>query len=234
MKKLFFPLLLIGMLSQPILAQVKATVKEEIRTNSKGSNPALVMEFPVTTAEKVKDAWSSFVKDYKGKTEYNKKDKEYFTNNAVIKEMSDNTLDICARIDDKAEKGSEISVWFSFGPTYISQKDNPKQFEVANKIMEKFAKKLSADLLEDQLKEEEKLLKKMEDDLKDLAKDEAKRKKDIEEYKETIKKMEENIKKAEEDVKIKIEEQAKKKGEVDTQKKKVTELENSVKNAKGK
>jgi len=210
-------------------AQVKTTLKEEVRANSKGSFPALVLIIPNTTGDKVRDTWESFVKNYKGKTNYSKKDKEVFSDDATIKEMSENTVDIYARIDENAEKGSELTVWFNLGAIYLSQKEFPKQFDVARKILEKFSDKLSADMLEDLLKEEEKALKKLEEDYKDLEKDEEKRKKDIVDYKETIRKMEENIKKAEEDIKTKIEEKSKKKSEIDTQTKKVNDVKTEIK-----
>lgn len=209
-------------------AQVKTTLKEENRSCSKGSQPCLVLNIPNTSADKVRDTWESFIKSYKGKTDYNKKDKEVFTDDALIKEMSENTVDIIARVDE-IEKGSELTVWFNLGVTFLSQKEFSKQFDVARKLLEKFSDKLSADLLEELLKEQEKILKKLEGDYKDLEKDEEKRKKDIVEYKETIRKMEENIKKAEEDVKIKIEEKAKKKTEVEDQTKKVNEVKNDIK-----
>ena len=210
-------------------AQVKTTLKEEVRANSKGSFPALVLIIPNTTGDKVKDTWESFVKNYKGKSNYSKKDKEVFTDDAFIKEMSENTVDIYARIDENAEKGSELTVWFNLGAIYLSQKEFPKQFDVARKILEKFSDKLSADMLEDLLKEEEKALRKLEDDYKDLEKDEERRKKDIIDYKETIRKMEENIKKAEEDIKTKIEEKSKKKTEIDAQNKKVNDVKTEIK-----
>ncbi len=165
MKKLFLPLAILLMLGQTVMAQ-KLTLKEEVRANSKGTFPALVMEFPTTTADKVKDAWESFIKEYKGKTNYSKKEKEFLTNDATIKEMSENTVDIYARVDDKADKGSSITVWFNLGITYLSQKEFPKQFEVASKMMDKFSQRVSSDLLEQLLKEEEKVLKNLESDLK--------------------------------------------------------------------
>jgi hypothetical protein len=231
MKKLFLPLALLLMLGQTVMSQ-KLTLKEEIRANSKGTFPALVMEFPLATADQVKDAWESFIKDYKGKTNFSKKEKEFFTDDATIKEMSENSVDVYAQIDDKAEKGSAIVVWINLGITYLSQKEFPKQFEVASKMMDKFSQRVSSDMLEQKLKEEEKVLKTLESDLKDLEKEEAKRKSDIEDYKATIKKMEENIKKTEEEIKLKAEDQGKKKAEIETQKKKVAEIENDIKKSK--
>jgi len=228
MKQFFLSAIIFMFFLSVASAQVKTTLKEENRSCSKGSQPCLVLNIPNTSADKVRDTWESFIKSYKGKTDYNRKDKEVFTDDALIKEMSENTVDIIARVDE-TEKGSELTVWFNLGVTFLSQKEFSKQFDIARKLLEKFSDKLSADLLEELLKEQEKILKKLEGDYKDLERDEEKRKKDIVDYKETIRKMEENIKKAEEDIKIKIEEKAKKKAEVDEQTKKFNEVKNDIK-----
>ena len=229
MKKLILPLmLLLGMTSNAVLAQVEATMKEEMRAMSEGNFNCIVMAFPATSADKVGDVWDKFIKDYKGKTKYDRKMKEYFTDNATIKGMSDNTVDVYAKVEDRGEAGSEIAIWYNLGVTYLSKKDFPTQFAVAEEMLNKFTKRLNAALLEELLKAEEKALKGMEGDLKDLVKEEEKRKKDIEDYKETIKKMEESIKKAEEDVKAKLEEQGGKKKEIDDQTKKITELKQKI------
>jgi len=229
MKKLILPLiLLIGMTSNAVLAQVEATMKEEMRAMSEGNFNCVVMSFPATSADKVGDIWEKFIKDYKGKTKYDRRVKEYFTDNATIKGMSDNTVDVYAKVEERGEAGSEIAVWYNLGVSYLAKKDFPAQFDVAQQMLDKFTKKLSADLLEELLKEEEKTLKGMQGDLKDLVKDEEKRKKDIEDYKETIQKMEENIKSAEEDIKVKLEEQGGKKKEIDDQTKKIDELKQKI------
>jgi hypothetical protein len=231
MKKLF-SLAAILLLSSAIFAQVKTTLKEENRSNSNGNFNALVLEIPLTTADKVKDNWESFIKAYKGKTSYSKKDKEIFTDNALIKDMSENTVDIYAKVEDKGDKGSELVVWFNLGVNYLSQKEFPKQFEVAKKMLDKFTETLSANMLEELLKEEEKNLKKLEGEMKDLEKEESKKNKDIADYKDTIKKMEENIKNAESDLKKNAEDKGKKKSEIEEQGKKVEQIKKDIKKSK--
>lgn len=229
MKKLTLPLLLLTMmLSNAIMAQINSKMKEENRAMSQGSFNCIVIELPATSADKVGDVWEKFIKDYKGKTKYDRKAKEYFTDDATVKGMSENTVDIYAKVEDRGDAGSEIAIWYNLGVTYLSQKEFGAQFEVAQKMLEKFTKRLSADLLEDLLKAEEKILKDMNGNLSDLVKEEEKRKKDIEDYQNTIKKMEESIKKAEEDIKAKLEEQGAKKKEIDEQNKKIDELKKKI------
>lgn len=233
MKHLCLPFLfLLGLFSNTTTAQVKSVLKEEVRAMSEGSFNAIVLELPATSADKVEDAWKSFMKKYKGKTKYSKKNKEFFTDDTEIKGMSENSIDVYAKVEDRGDAGSELVVWFNLGVTYLSQKEFADRFQVAEKMLDKFTQKLSADMLEDILKEEEKLLKDMEKDLKDLEKDQKKNEKDIEDAKETIKKMEENIKESEKEIKEGIEKQGEKKKEIDDQSKKVKELEQKIKQMK--
>ncbi|WBM75879.1 hypothetical protein [Saprospira grandis] len=230
MKQISFILLLFFAFAFQAQAQVKATLKEEVRTMSEGAHNALVVDLPNCSADKVGDIWKTFVKkNYKGKVKYKKKDKLYISDDATVKDMSENTVDIYAMVQDKGEEGAEIVIWFNLGVSYLSQKEFPNQFQVAEEVVNKFTKKLSADLLEDLLKAEEKTLKELEKDMKELEKDEKKLTKDIEDYKETIKKMEENIKQAEEDIKKSKEDQGTKKKEVDDQTQVVEELKQKIK-----
>jgi hypothetical protein len=121
MKRLFLPFLfLLGMFSNTASAQVKSAIKEEVRAMSEGSFNAIVLELPATSADKVEDAWKSFMKKYKGKTKYSKKNKEFFTDDTEIKGMSDNTIDVYAKVEDRGDAGSELVVWFNLGVTYLS------------------------------------------------------------------------------------------------------------------
>lgn len=199
-------------------AQIETPITEETKSNSKGSFNALVMELPGTSTKEVNKTWSKYMKQFKGKTKYDRKLNEYMTDDATIKDMSDNTVDVIAKIDASGE-GSVISVWFNLGVSYLSSNDHPERYPSAEKIVKGFANLVSSDMIEAELKDAEKRLKELEDLLKKQEKEEAQRKKDIESYKATIVKMEESIKTAEGDIeqsgkdqensKISIEEQQK-------------------------
>jgi len=181
--------------------QIESNVKEETKANSKSSANALVMELPGTTDKAVKKAWGKFIKKYKGKTKYDRKINEYQSDDATIKDMSDNTVDIFAKVEPMGTDGTVITVWFNLGATYLSSKDYPERYPAAEKILKDFANSVSADMIEEELDAAKKLLKELEDQLKKLEKDMASRIKDIETYKATIAKMEENINTAEGDIK---------------------------------
>ncbi len=235
MKHFILPLIfLFGIGFSSISAQIKFSLKEENRAMSAGSQNALVIELPNSSAKEVGNAWKDFIKKYKGKTKYDKRAKEYFTDNTIIKGVSDenNTIDVYAKVEDKGEAGSEIAIWFNLGGTYLSQKEHPDRFEAAKKTLEKFTEQLSADMFEDILKEEEKKLKDMEKELKDMEKDKEKREKDIRDYKDKIEEMNNNIADAEGDIKENLEKQGEQKKAIDDQSKVIDELKAKIKKLK--
>lgn len=223
--------LLLG-ISSSSWAQIKSLIKEETKANSKGTFNALVMELPGTSSKEVAKAWNKFIKKYKGKTKYDRRANEYITEDATIKEMSDNTVDIIAKVEERGQEGSVISVWYNLGVSYLSSKDFPDRYPPGEEILRDFAKSVSADMIEAELKEAEKLLKDYEGNLSKLEKEEKQRTKDIEDYKNTIQKMEKNIVEAENDVKESKDGQVKAKEEIEEQKKVVDEIKTRLESVK--
>ena len=223
--------LLLG-ISSSSWAQIKSLIKEETKANSKGTFNALVMELPGTSSKEVGKAWSKFIKKYKGKTKYDRRGNEYMTEDATIKEMSDNTVDIIAKVEERGQEGTVLTVWYNLGVSYLSSKDFSDRYPAGEKLLKDFAKSVSADMIEEELKAAEKLLKDYEGNLSKLEKEEKQRTKDIETYKNTITKMEQSIVEAENDVKESKEGQGKAKVEIDDQKKVVDEIKQRLESVK--
>lgn len=223
--------LLLG-LSSSSWAQIKSLIKEETKANSKGSFNALVMELPGTSSKEVSKAWNKFIKKYKGKTKFDRRANEYITEDATIEEMSDNTVDIIAKIEERGQDGSVITVWFNLGVSYLSSKDFSERYPAGEKLLKDFAKSVSSDMIEEELKEAEKLLKDYEGNLSKQEKEEKQRTKDIEDYKATITKMEQNIVEAQNDVKESKEVQGKTKTEIEAQKKVIDEIKARLESVK--
>lgn len=213
-------------------SQIDSPIKEETKSNSKGSYNALVMELPGTTAKEVNKAWGKFIKQYKGKTKFDRKMNEHMTDDATVKDMSDNTVDIIAKIEERGAEGSLISVWFNLGVSYLSSNDHPERYPAGEVILKKFANTVSADMIEDELKAAEKKLKELENLLKQQEKEESQRTKDITDYKATILKMEENITKAEEDIKNSKKEQEDSKLTIEEQKKIIEDIQKRLDSVK--
>lgn len=230
MKLIFITLLTcIGLSS---FAQIK--IKEESRPMSKGSFNALVIELPDVDRKDVEKAWQKHIKSYKGKGKYDRKSDEHVSDDCVIKDMSDNTVDVHAKVIEKGDDGVELVVWFNLGVSFLSSKDYSDRYPVAVEILNEFAVDVIIDLIEDELKEQEKILDNHEDDMKDLVKAKKKSENNIEDHKEDIKKAEEGIKEEEQNIKENIENQAKKKTEIDKQAQVVKEVEQRLRDAKSK
>jgi len=225
--------LCIGILSvTTVLAQIKIEIKEETKAMSKGSYNALVMELPGTNSKDVGKNWKKFSKKLKGKTRYDRKVNEYFTDDATIEDMSDNTIDIVAKVEERGAEGTAISVWFNLGVSYLSSNEYPDRYPAAENLLKKFANEVSAEMILEELKVQEKLLKEKEKEKDKLEKDKENLEKDIEDYKETIRKMEENIKQAEADITKNEKDQEGKATEIEEQKKIVEEIKARLESVK--
>lgn len=163
-------------------------VQEGLKPMSKGTNNCFYLELPSADNKLAADAWKDFVKDYKGKTKYNKKQKEYFTDNATIKDMSENTVDIYARFDP-----AQITVWFDLGGAYLSSSIHPDRYPAVGKMLSAYYLALSKELAKADVKLKEDELKTLRNDLKKLENENK-------DYNETIKKAKEAIAKAEKDI----------------------------------
>lgn len=232
MKKLMITFLVILMYSSFGWTQIETPIKEETRSCSYGSFNALVMELKGVSAKEANKAWDKHIKAFKGKTKYDRKINEYFSDDATIKDMSDNNVDVIAKIEERGTEGSVIIVWFNLGVTYLSSKDYPERYPAGEKILKDYARILSADMIQAELDSAKKLLKDYEDNLKRLEKEKAQQLKNIEDYKATIKKMEESIVVAEEEIKKSDEAQGTAKLTIDEQKKIIEDIQKRLDSVK--
>ncbi len=214
--------LLIGLFfigGKNLQAQKKVKVEETSYSFSTGKQNALSVIVYNADEDAVKKIWAKKMKGYKAKV--SKKKGEIFADNALIKDMSDNTVDIYARTEPTKDGNVILYVAFNLGGAYLNSSDHPDMYKKATKIMERFSKDISIEILKDEIKEQEKILKKQVNEKEDLEKRNEKLKKDIENYKEKIKKAEKEI----EDNKKKKEEKIK---EIEEQQKKVEDLKNKL------
>jgi hypothetical protein len=207
MKK-FLTLVALAVLTIPALAQ-KISVSESTETIGAGSNNALVVTVYETDADEVEKAWRSLMKDFDAKV--SSKD-GIFADNALIKTMGANTIDVYAKTIKVKDKEVKLIVGWDLGGAYLSSSKHPEQFKEAKKIMYDFAVKLTKEGIGSQLKVAQKAMEKLNDQQKDLVKDQQNLQKDIEDYKAKIKKAEDDIVKNKSD-------QEKKKQEAEAQKK---------------
>lgn len=208
----------------------EAKISEQIKQNSNGSFNALVMELPgnIEAVKSVQKEWGSFVKKYKGKTKYNKKTAEYFTDDARIKEMSENTVDITAKVMPKDPETLELVVWYNLGVNYLSTKDYAQGMPAAQTMLIDFSKIVYVNLNKEILAEEEKLLSAMNANLKSTQKEANAFDKKIKSYENEIEKIEKKIATEKEAVAANTQKQAKEKAEISQQEKKIDSLKKEI------
>lgn len=212
-----------------LTAQNEFKMTEETRSMEKTSANCLVITYPKATGKQISGIWSSYIKKYDGKSTYNKKISEYFLDNTTIKEMSENTVDITAKIYDKGANGAEIAIWFNLGVTYLSSKDYPDRFPAADAFLRKFDAMVFADLAKQQLKDEQKKLVALQKELKNLGKASKSDLKNIEKQKKIIAKAEQSIQESEQKIAETVKAEDKKKVEITTQEQVIIDIKAKIK-----
>ena len=213
MKKMLL-LLITGVFVLPALAGDALKIKVESKNEkiNGGNHPCLVVTIYDATPEDIEKAWKDKMKGYDAKV--SGKD-EIFADNALIKEISENTCDVYAYTEKINDTETKFVVGFLLGETWLDSKS--PSYNAAEKIVKDFAVKESKDAIAEKRKEAEKKLDDVKDDQADLEKKNKDLHDDIADYQE-------KIKKAEEDIKTNESEQETKKKEVEDQQKVVDDL----------
>jgi hypothetical protein len=198
----------------------KVKVSESRENIGGGSNNALVITIYEASADDILKEFKGVMKDYNAKV--SSKDDGLFGDNAVIKAMGNNTVDIYAKVQKVKDGESKLIVAFDLGGAFLNSGDHKDQYKVAKDIVENFAIKMQKDAINEQLAAATKLLEKMQDQQKDLEKKNGNLKDDIKDWQE-------KIKKAEDDIKVNEDEQVKKKAEIETQLKVVNGVKDKLK-----
>jgi len=219
-----FTLLLLSCLLFANLWGQKIQVHEQSEDLGKGKNNALVVSIYGADEGDVEKEWKSLMKDYNAQKISSSKG-IMFADNATIKEMGNNTIDIYARFDVKKDGEIELVVAFDLGGAYLSSSAHADKYKIAEKIMHDFAVKLSAEAITDKQKVQQKALDKLNSQQKDLEKDNKNLNSDIIDYQNKIKKDQDAIEKNKSD-------QAKKQTEISNQQKVVDDLAKQAKEVK--
>lgn len=141
----------------------QSQVTENVRTMSKGNENALSIFIESVNKSQVVDTWNKTMKRYsKTRTELSAANNELFTDNAEIKGLSENPIDIYATTIEKSSGGVELIVWFYLGGAYLSSAKHPEQFLAAKKFLIDFAQSAHKTALEETLVIEEKKLRELQ------------------------------------------------------------------------
>lgn len=220
MKKLFISLFSLSLVFN-LLAQ-NVSVSETEKTFENGKNKCLMVSFIDSDVELVKKEWKSFMKDLDAKVSMKN---EIFADNAVIKELSNNVMDVYAVVEQKDGEAAVLYAAFDLGGAYLDSNFHPDKFKVIQKMLYDFAIETSKKSVKNKLVEQEKMLRNLEKEQNNLVKENENLHKDIDDYKSKIKDAETNI-----DQNVKY--QSVKKTEIESQKAillKVSEKLNAIK-----
>jgi hypothetical protein len=216
--KTFLTLTAIALISISAYSQ-KIKVKESTENIGGANHSALVVNLYGINPSDAEDAFRSYMKTYDGKRSY--KD-GIFIDNATIKDMSDNTVDVYGKATgSKKDVDITFIVAFDLGGAFVSS-DTKDKYKVAEKIVYDFAVQTTREAIEAQLKDAKKAQSKLEDAQKDLESENKDLNSDIENYKSKIKKAEDDIVKNKSD-------QDKKKAEIEAQKNVVETIDTKLK-----
>ncbi len=190
MKKLFTFALMIVFGASAASAQF---INEEVKSMSQGNNNSLSIELPKANEKDVQNLWEKFTKkEMKGKSKYDRKTGEVYTEAARIADMSYNAFNMYATTE-VVGAGTLLTVWVDLGGEFLNSDEDADEYKAIEKQLYAFALVVARKQLEDQLKDEQKDLKKLENDLKKLGKDKEGYENDIAKAKELIAEREREI-----------------------------------------
>ena len=128
MKKVLF---LVFGIAFTLSVSAQISFNEDTVKMSKGENNAFIMELPTDDSKMIKADWVKYMKGFKGKkTKLNKKTGEYFSDNANIKYLSDNTIDVFAKV-----KGNTLTVWYNLGGAYLNSEMHTDKINGVEKML---------------------------------------------------------------------------------------------------
>ncbi len=173
-------------------AQTTFITNEVRQYMSKGEQNGTEIILNGSSVNDVKDALKKWSKKLDGKYISSKKSTEVFIDNASLKSVSANTIDLYV-IVSPIDKGSKITVFTDLGGAFLTSYAYGTQYVAMEAQLKDFAQSLALGNVSDQIKKEEKYLKTINKDLKSLIKDKGKAIKEIDKAKGTIQKREAEI-----------------------------------------
>jgi len=193
MKKISILIIVIMLMSFSNFAQKAIKVSSTSEKFSAGNVDAFSVDIYEADKDFVEKSWKKAMKKYKAKVKIKS---EIFADNALIKDITENTVDVYAKIVEEKE-GLKFFVAVDLGGVFLSKSSHSDKYKVFENILRKFAVDVSKDAVLAKAKEEEKVLDKILKTEKNLEKDKKNLQEDIKDYKNKIKKAEEDIKKNE-------------------------------------
>ena len=180
MKKL--SLLLIASLITFTLFSQRIDVQTKTKKINKDKHTVAFVVIPHTDDKTVEKEWKRLMKDYDA--EDVKRRKEVFADNVLIPKITDNTIDIYAKAEEKNEN-VEFYVAVDLGGIFLDE-SNEEQLNTLKSIVKKFAVSIASEAYEDILDDQKDVVEDINKEIEDLTDDKEHLKKKNEKYREKI------------------------------------------------
>ncbi|HBF87099.1 MAG TPA: hypothetical protein DDX39_00545 [Bacteroidales bacterium] len=191
MNKIILSALFIGIFFGISNAQRKIVVSEKNFSFVSGNQNSLVVNIYEADEDLILKQWKKLMKDYDAKVSSKK---EVFADNALIKNLSPNTVDVYAVTEKNQDGDFNLVVAIDLGGAYLSSSSHPDKYKTAERVIYDFAVETTKEAIKEQVKEQEKNLEKLQSEAAQLVKDKENLQKSIEDYKAKILQAEEDIK----------------------------------------
>jgi hypothetical protein len=203
------------------LTTLNGQVGESRKSMSMGTHNAFYLDFKEIDTKTIEKYWEDYAKKEIAKPDNVKRTDEFWIDDAEIKDMSQNTVDVYSLAEEQGD-GVRFYVWFDLGGAFLSTSQHADRAQSARRLLNGFNVKVKENLLEEAIKEQEKLVKGLEKDYDGLVKDQEKEEKDIEDYEKKIEDARKNIEQL-------IRNQQAKKDEIKQQQQALEELQKKLK-----
>ena len=168
-------------------------INEDALSMSQGLKNGFSVEMPKAEVKDVEKRWAKHLKAYKGKTKKSKNSNEWFTNDAKMKLISNNTVDVYA-VFTPIKDGTKLIVWYDLGGTYLNSATHGENANAGKKVVYDFGLMVKKEQAVAHIKSEKEKLSQIEENLEKLSKNEKEFLKTIEELKAKIATLETDVK----------------------------------------
>lgn len=136
----------------PLKPSEYVVVTEFFDFMSQGKKAGLQVNIPAANTKTIEKSWKKELKNYKGKTKYKKE--EYFTDNALLPAISENSIDIYSIIE-ATNTGVILKTFWDLGGAYIDEASQPDKFKKVQNLLGSFAIVESKKSIDSKLVEQE-------------------------------------------------------------------------------
>lgn len=147
-------------------------------------NSSFTVFIDEATEKQVSKSWGAYTKKHKSKND--SKGDQIFSDNAIFSTISDDTLDVYAKIR-KEGTGCEITVAFNLSGTFIGYETLPDLSDDASRVVYTFAYDLRKEIVKGQIKDAENEAKKREKAYDALVRKNSTLHKEIKKFEQKIK-----------------------------------------------